>query len=450
VLAGAAARTLPRAPTAYRIGNTLVLQVAPFSDNTPGHSGPEGSRLPGETGRYAVYENGAEIAHGDPFTPAGPNSSGGLASGAGVPVGLTARPSTIRLVLTAARKVTPPLSESSTTVWTWRSRRDPGARVPAGWFCQAKIFGKLVRDCAVQPMLALDYHVRGLALDGSTAPGPQLIGLDVTHIQPGGQSRTSGATVHVSVDGGRTWRLARVTADGGGRFAVRFTQPPGRDVTLRVAARDASGGTITETLRDAYRVRRAGAALSVAGARLLRPAPRPACPTARPGHASCYVIYQPRRVTPSAGRAGWAGPALASTHPTGLGATQLEQACSAYVAKPAWQHDAHCAGRTVADVSAAASDISIYNPVYGGWLNVDGTSAAAPLVAGVYGLAGNAATIPLGYAYAHRSDLFDITQGTNSGFATPRQACGDDYLCVAKPGYDAPTGLGTPNGTGAF
>ena len=33
-------------------------------------------------------------------------------------------------------------------------------------------------------------------------------------------------------------------------------------------------------------------------------------------------------------------------------------------------------------------------------------------------------------------------------------ACGDDYLCVylcvAKKGYEAPTGLGTPNGTGAF
>jgi len=45
---------------------------------------------------------------------------------------------------------------------------------------------------------------------------------------------------------------------------------------------------------------------------------------------------------------------------------------------------------------------------------------------------------------------FDITKGTNSGFASPEQACGDDYLCVAKPGYDGPTGLGTPNGTGAF
>jgi len=27
---------------------------------------------------------------------------------------------------------------------------------------------------------------------------------------------------------------------------------------------------------------------------------------------------------------------------------------------------------------------------------------------------------------------------------------GHDYLCQAKKGYDAPTGLGTPDDTGAF
>jgi hypothetical protein len=124
--------------------------------------------------------------------------------------------------------------------------------------------------------------------------------------------------------------------------------------------------------------------------------------------------------------------------------------CSAYVAKPAWQHDRDCPGRTVADVAAVAWNVSIYQPTYGGWITIGGTSAAAPLIAGVYGLAGNAATIPLGYAYDHRGSLFDITRGTNSGFVTAKQACGDDYLCVAKPGYDGPTGLGTPDGIGAF
>jgi subtilase family serine protease len=124
--------------------------------------------------------------------------------------------------------------------------------------------------------------------------------------------------------------------------------------------------------------------------------------------------------------------------------------CSAYVPKPAWQHDRNCPGRTVADVSAVAVNIPIYNPNWGGWVTVEGTSVSAPLIAGIYGLAGNASTIPLGYAYSHQRFLFDVTRGTNSWFVPSKLACGNDYLCMAKKGYDAPTGLGTPDGIGAF
>jgi subtilase family serine protease len=124
--------------------------------------------------------------------------------------------------------------------------------------------------------------------------------------------------------------------------------------------------------------------------------------------------------------------------------------CSAYVAKPAWEHDPNCPGRTVADVSAVGWNVPIYNKNFGGWVTVGGTSVAAPLIAGIYGLADNGATVKPGFAYAHARDLFDITRGNNSLFVTASQACGDDYLCTAQPGYDAPTGLGTPDGTGAF
>jgi len=128
--------------------------------------------------------------------------------------------------------------------------------------------------------------------------------------------------------------------------------------------------------------------------------------------------------------------------------------CSAYVAKPAWQHDPHCPGRTAGDVAAVATNIPLYDssvsPGLGGpWLTISGTSASSPLIAGVYGLAGNAATVPPGYEYAHASALFDITRGQNGWFSGPA-SCGHDYLCVAKKGYDAPTGLGSPDGAGAF
>jgi Subtilase family len=125
--------------------------------------------------------------------------------------------------------------------------------------------------------------------------------------------------------------------------------------------------------------------------------------------------------------------------------------CSAYVAKPSWQHDPHCGMRTVGDVSAVASNIPIYEKIRGGWLTVAGTSVAAPLIAGIYGLAGNAATIKPGYEYSRQGSLFDITRGNNDVTSPGGGAeCGFDYLCVAKKGYDAPTGLGTPDGIGAF
>lgn len=125
--------------------------------------------------------------------------------------------------------------------------------------------------------------------------------------------------------------------------------------------------------------------------------------------------------------------------------------CSAYVPKPAWQHDPHCGMRTVADVSALAWNIAVDDQAQGGWLTVGGTSAAAPLIAGAYALAGNAATITPGYEYRHTRSLFDITAGNNDWLnGTSGATCGHDYLCVARKGYDAPTGLGTPDGVGAF
>jgi hypothetical protein len=125
--------------------------------------------------------------------------------------------------------------------------------------------------------------------------------------------------------------------------------------------------------------------------------------------------------------------------------------CSAYVPKPSWQHSPDCPGRTVADTSAVAADVPIYNKAWGGWLTVAGTSVAAPLTAGIYGLAGNAAHVSTPRLYRHEADFFDVTRGNNVLFGgTPQQVCSDSYLCVAKRGYDAPTGLGTPDGIAGF
>jgi hypothetical protein len=71
-----------------------------------------------------------------------------------------------------------------------------------------------------------------------------------------------------------------------------------------------------------------------------------------------------------------------------------------------------------------------------------GASVSAPIDAGVYALAGNPVTGG-SFPYSHTSALFDVTSGSNG-------SCGGSYLCTANAGYDGPTGLGPPNGTGAF
>lgn len=129
--------------------------------------------------------------------------------------------------------------------------------------------------------------------------------------------------------------------------------------------------------------------------------------------------------------------------------------CSAYEAKPSFQHDTGCSGRTVADVSADANPntgAAIYDSVAysgtSGWFEVGGTSLATPIVAGAYALHGGVAStvqansVPYSNV-AYGVDLHDVVTGSNG-------TCTVTYLCTAGTGYDGPSGLGTPLGLGAF
>lgn len=119
--------------------------------------------------------------------------------------------------------------------------------------------------------------------------------------------------------------------------------------------------------------------------------------------------------------------------------------CSKVFSKPQWQTDPGCFKRTVGDTAADAdpgTGVAVYFD--GGWNVVGGTSVATPLVGGVFGVNGgtvNAAST----IYADPSALNDVTQGSN-GKCRPKY----QYLCNGEVGYDAPTGLGTPNGPDAF
>jgi hypothetical protein len=229
--------------SAGRAGNTLRLAMTAFSDSVPGHTG-QGTFPPVKTAAsYQIDQNGTKIAGGTL-----PNFFGPFAAAAK----LSPAPSTIRFSLNAAESARlSPLSTASHTVWTWRSARAPGARLPAGWTCLPG--GAAGRVCAVQPMVTLHYSVVGLGLNGATAPGQQVVNLQVGHVQLAPAAAITGAAVSVSFDGGKTWQPARVTGHGGSYAAV-FRAPAGARVTLRTHASDAAGGSVTETITNAYQV----------------------------------------------------------------------------------------------------------------------------------------------------------------------------------------------------
>jgi hypothetical protein len=123
--------------------------------------------------------------------------------------------------------------------------------------------------------------------------------------------------------------------------------------------------------------------------------------------------------------------------------------CSAYeTAKPTWQADTGCTARTDNDVAAidnsTVPDVPYYDDYNGapGWQLGAGTSVSASAIAAVYALAGtpSAGSNPASYPYSHPKTLNDVTTGTD----VTNGACSVTYLCTAGPGYDGPTGLGTP------
>lgn len=138
----------------------------------------------------------------------------------------------------------------------------------------------------------------------------------------------------------------------------------------------------------------------------------------------------------------------------GLLADSTGSGCSASETKPSWQTDTGCANRADNDVSAVADPAtgvaaydSYLNARSAGWQVFGGTSVATPIIASTYALAGapQTGTNPASYPYLHNSGLNDITDGSDSLLG-----CSPSYLCTAGPGYDGPTGLGTPDGVSAF
>jgi len=157
-------------------------------------------------------------------------------------------------------------------------------------------------------------------------------------------------------------------------------------------------------------------------------------------------------LTKASNSRGWSETAWGEGAKAGTGS-----GCSAYEAKPAWQTDSGCSRRTNNDVAAVASPqtpVSLadsyelpkeFSKPEAGWTLAGGTSASSPLIAGTMALANaytrsfpGAEALYLEAAQSGTGALDDVTSGSNG-------SCGS-YLCEAGPGYDGPTGLGSPLG----
>jgi len=106
-----------------------------------------------------------------------------------------------------------------------------------------------------------------------------------------------------------------------------------------------------------------------------------------------------------------------------------------------------------------------------GWGVIGGTSVASPIIASVFALAGGAQGVeyPARTLYENAvkapASLHDVISGSNGECLRPfdektrasgcsvaeeAQSCAAGAICLAGPGYDGPSGVGTPNGIGAF
>jgi len=185
-----------------------------------------------------------------------------------------------------------------------------------------------------------------------------------------------------------------------------------------------------------------------------------------------YYNHPGIAVTASTGDNGYQGGSFpaSSSYVVAVGGTSLTMSGTTRVSETAWSgagsgcstvntalagaasFGTGCAKRAIADVSAAADPgkggMAVYYPTTSKnstWAQVGGTSESSPIIAAVFALAGGVGTgvqaksVP----YAHSSSLLDVTSGSNG-------SCPTTQWCNARAGWDGPTGLGVPNGLGAF
>jgi subtilase family serine protease len=115
--------------------------------------------------------------------------------------------------------------------------------------------------------------------------------------------------------------------------------------------------------------------------------------------------------------------------------------CDTYESSPAWQPQTGCVGRAYNDISADGdpnTGLDVYDSQDGGWLEVGGSSLAAPLAAAFEAVTGVNGTTAQ-WVYTDESLLNGVYSGSNG-------SCALSLICNAATGWNGPDGAGSISG----
>jgi hypothetical protein len=231
-------RNVFRCPSC-RVGDAFGPQILAFADNTLGHVGSPFDGLT-ESATLTLSENGHPVT---------PHPVTGLFP-------LTPAKASYRLVADTVREAPYfTLSTKVHTEWGFTSSHAGGSgTLPPGWLCP----DFTTTDCGVVPLMMARYDLP-VSLSGTMPAGATRFDVTVDHVQGGPALPVSSAQVSVSYVDGATWLPATVTGLGGGQFRVAYTTPAAGAtngyVGIRLAATDAAGGTLSQTIVRAYAVK---------------------------------------------------------------------------------------------------------------------------------------------------------------------------------------------------
>jgi len=233
-------------------GADLSLTFNDFNDSTPGHQGSPGYEADGTpmqvTSSMSTYQNGQLLG----TTPNSPTFSISDAPAAGAQYKVV-------YDTTAGAPVSQSTSADTTLVFSTTPAAEAGAALTPLGSCTGQ---SQTTPCQVLPLLNINTQL-AVSESGTAAAGTETMGLNIGHVSyngTGSHAAITSAGVQVSFDGGTTWQNAQLSHTGAasaGTYTASWTNPAadaGVHPSIRITATDAVGGSISQTVNNAYEI----------------------------------------------------------------------------------------------------------------------------------------------------------------------------------------------------